>query len=277
MRYSVLVFCLTLCLGLACDNVGGLQAPSAPTFTKQPSNQIVNAGSNAPFTVTANGNPTPTSIWERSEDFGKTWHIISAANSQTLSIKAELNDNAEFRVKASNSHGNITSKAGSLTVMPTVDAAANTPGSYGAQLVINKRIQRITCLKGISQIPVIYYTDNIFSKLNLQTIIEKEYNRNNIQFIYKKNDDGNPYLELCIYSKQNPNNRLIDYHVVLSFYQNVQLSRDPGLGISAPTWQDSYTNTISRSELMYADMLVADIWSLLGSFFHDYKMANNIE
>jgi hypothetical protein len=84
-------------------------------------------------------------------------------------------------------------------------------------------------------------------------------------------------LDLSIYAKPDPSDRFIDYHVVLSFYQNVQLSRDLGLGISAPTWQNSYTNTISRSDIMYADMLVADIWSLLGSFFQDYKLANNIK
>jgi hypothetical protein len=171
MRHFVLVLSLPLCLGLACDNVGGLHDPSAPTFAKQPSNQIVNAGSNATFTVTANGNPTPTFTWERSEDSGKTWHSINGAVSSIYICAAQLNDNVDFQVKASNSRGSITSSTATLTVMPTVDSAANTPGSYGAQLMINNRRQRITCLKGISQIPIMCYADHIFSRINFQSIV----------------------------------------------------------------------------------------------------------
>ena len=89
----------------------------APSITAQPTNQTVNSGSSATFTVAASGSPAPTFTWARSNDGGVTWNAISGASSATYTfITAETDNQAQFRGLATNSQGTASSNAAALTV-----------------------------------------------------------------------------------------------------------------------------------------------------------------
>ncbi len=101
----------------------------APAISTQPANASVTVGQTATFTAAASGTPAPTFQWSRSNDAGKTWTAISGATAATYTTAAMVigDNNAQFRVVASNSAGNATSNAAVLTVtVPTVAPAIST-------------------------------------------------------------------------------------------------------------------------------------------------------
>lgn len=102
----------------ACGGGGSRSTPAqtAPTFSAQPSNQVVTAGNLVTFTASANGNPTPTYQWERSAD-GTNWAALAAVTSSSYTFTAQAADNgALFRIKATNSIGTATSSVAAINV-----------------------------------------------------------------------------------------------------------------------------------------------------------------
>ena len=96
--------------------------PVAPTFTTQPVNQSVTAGSNVTFTAAASGLPTPTLQW----NFNGT--AINGATGATYALGSVTSANAgSYSVTAANSAGSATSTAAVLTVSsPSAPAPAFT-------------------------------------------------------------------------------------------------------------------------------------------------------
>jgi len=118
MAFAAAAF-IAACLG--CGGGGG-SAPAlvAPTIKTQPASLSAYAGASVTFTVAANGNPSPSYTWERSNDGGATWTTIAAAESPTYSFSAQSSDNlAQFKAVATNSQGNDTSQAAILTYLPS--------------------------------------------------------------------------------------------------------------------------------------------------------------
>jgi streptogramin lyase len=78
------------------------------------------------FAGAATGAPMPTLAWQRSNDGGATWAAIAGATSSTYTLAAaSLDDNnARFRLSATNGGGTANSDAASLTV--TATAGQNT-------------------------------------------------------------------------------------------------------------------------------------------------------
>lgn len=92
-------------------------AGGAATFTSQPTNTTVCAGTIASFTAVAAGNPPLTYQWERSNDGGTTWAAVSGATASTYSFTAVAGDNgAKFRCVATSSCGAGTSVVATLTI-----------------------------------------------------------------------------------------------------------------------------------------------------------------
>jgi hypothetical protein len=87
-------------------------APVAPTITTQPLNQTVTAGQTATFTVGATGTAPLTYQWKKSGT------AISGATSSsyTTPVTTSSDNGAQFTVMVSNSAGNVTSNAATLTV-----------------------------------------------------------------------------------------------------------------------------------------------------------------
>ena len=97
-------------------NPGG---PVAPSITQNPSNLTVTAGQQATFTALANGEPTPTVIWQVSTNGGATYNNIGWATSTTLSFTTISSHNGFlFRAVFTNSAGTATTTVATLTVNP---------------------------------------------------------------------------------------------------------------------------------------------------------------
>jgi hypothetical protein len=101
-----------------------LTVNAAPAVHVNPSSVTINAGSDASFTSTATGNPTPTSQWQVSADGGTTFNNITnggvygGATTGTLSITdgtAAMNG-YEYRDIFTNGIGSATTDPSTLTV-----------------------------------------------------------------------------------------------------------------------------------------------------------------
>src|SRR5207245_1781999 len=87
-------------------------APVAPTILTQPSSQTVTAGQTASFTVAVTGTAPLSYQWQKNSV------AISGATSSAYTTPATTNSDsgAQFTVVVSNTAGNVTSSAATLTV-----------------------------------------------------------------------------------------------------------------------------------------------------------------
>lgn len=113
---------------------------TAPSISSQPVSQTAAAGGSVSFSVTASGDPAPTFQWQ------KDGADVADATDSTLTINSvAAADAGDYTVIVSNSAGNVTSSAATLTVgdppavtitsapaSVDVDAGANVNFSVGA-------------------------------------------------------------------------------------------------------------------------------------------------
>jgi glucose/arabinose dehydrogenase len=112
--------------------VGRIQytASQAPVITQHPSDLTVSVGAPATFSVAASGTAPLSYQWQRNgSDIGG-----ANSSSYTLPSATTANNGDEFRCRVSNSFGNATSNAATLTVTsntpPTATITAPTAGSF---------------------------------------------------------------------------------------------------------------------------------------------------
>ncbi|MDP2139149.1 MAG: immunoglobulin domain-containing protein, partial [Candidatus Didemnitutus sp.] len=99
---------------------------TAPSITSHPSNQTINAGQSAQFSITASGTPTLSYQWQRLPAGSGTWSNLSNGGSYSGVTDATLTvsgptvgmNGDQFRCVASNSDGSATSNAATLGVVP---------------------------------------------------------------------------------------------------------------------------------------------------------------
>ncbi len=111
-QYRVVV---TNSAGNATSNAATLtvnSTPVAPTITQQPGNQTVTAGQTATFSVVATGTAPLSYQWQK----GTTNIAGATASSYTTPATTGADSGSTFRVVVSNSVGNVTSFAATLTV-----------------------------------------------------------------------------------------------------------------------------------------------------------------
>ncbi len=107
-------------------------AQSAPAFTAQPASVSVLTPNTATFTVVVTGNPGPTLQWQRSINSGGSFADIAGATGSSYTSAATVaGDNGnQYRVIASNTVGNATSNAATLTVaLPAAPSFTAQPSS----------------------------------------------------------------------------------------------------------------------------------------------------
>jgi len=105
-------------------------ATVVPAITSQPQSLTVTAGTNASFSVTATGTPSPSYQWQ------KNGSNIGGATSATLSLtNVQSADAANYAVVVSNSAGSVTSNTATLTVNPATTAPAITSQPQSLTLV----------------------------------------------------------------------------------------------------------------------------------------------
>ncbi|MGC1413657.1 MAG: choice-of-anchor D domain-containing protein, partial [Candidatus Acidiferrum sp.] len=96
----------------------GTSSAVAPTITTQPANQTVTAGQTATFSVVAGGTAPLSYQWQKNGV-----NIAGAtASSYTTPATATTDSGSTFRVVVTNSAGNVTSNAATLTVNAAVVA-----------------------------------------------------------------------------------------------------------------------------------------------------------
>ncbi|HUJ96006.1 MAG TPA: immunoglobulin domain-containing protein [Terriglobales bacterium] len=101
-----------ICLGYACGNSNSTSNSAAPSITTQPSSQTVAVGQTATFTVAAAGTTPLTYQWQKG-----TANIAGATSpSYTTPATTMADSGTKFQVLVSNSAGNATSAAATLTV-----------------------------------------------------------------------------------------------------------------------------------------------------------------
>src|SRR6202171_4878904 len=104
-------------------------APVAPSITTQPASRTVTSGQTATFAVTASGTATLTYQWK------KNGIAMSGATSASYTTPATANSDsgASFSVTVSNTAGNVTSNAATLTVTsaPVAPSITAQPASQG--------------------------------------------------------------------------------------------------------------------------------------------------
>jgi hypothetical protein len=131
--------------GNATSNAAVLTVTSAtvaPAITTQPASQAVIAGKTASFTVAASGTAPLMYQWS------KNGTPIGGANSPTYTTPAEVStdNNAQFTVAVSNSAGNATSNAATLTVSAStllLNSSASAL-SFGSVTMPNSGTQTVT-------------------------------------------------------------------------------------------------------------------------------------
>jgi Immunoglobulin domain/Immunoglobulin I-set domain/Abnormal spindle-like microcephaly-assoc'd, ASPM-SPD-2-Hydin len=111
---------VTSSTGSVTSNAATLTVNAPPSITTQPASTTVNVGQTASFSVAATGTGTLTYQWK------KNGAAISGATSAsyTTPATASTDNGAQFTVTVTNSFGNMTSNAATLTVNvpPTISA-----------------------------------------------------------------------------------------------------------------------------------------------------------
>jgi hypothetical protein len=116
LRPSALLCASTFfALLLGCGGGESRVTSVAPAMTAEPADVTVNDGETVTFNAAAFGTPTPGLTWQR--NIGGAWTAIPGATSTIYSFTAAASDNgARFRVVATNSAGNTTSREAVATV-----------------------------------------------------------------------------------------------------------------------------------------------------------------
>ena len=98
-----------------------VKSAAAPSITTQPSNQSVNVGSTATFSVMATGTTPLTYQWQK----GTTPLTGATAASYTTAATTSSDNGSQFEVVVTNSVGSITSNAATLTVTTVAPSATD--------------------------------------------------------------------------------------------------------------------------------------------------------
>jgi hypothetical protein len=122
---------LGLTLLLACGGGGGGGTPpppaTAPAISTQPTDQSVQAGATATFTVTATGTAPLSYQWKK----GGTAITGATLASYTTPATVVGDSGSSFTVTVTNSAGSVTSSAAVLTVTPVAAGLAYTDPTTG--------------------------------------------------------------------------------------------------------------------------------------------------
>ncbi|WP_067196067.1 putative Ig domain-containing protein [Microbacterium sp. XT11] len=135
----------TMAFTLSVDGVDGpvtqpftLTVHEAPVVTLQPQAASVLVGTDAVFTASASGHPTPSVQWERRVD--GLWTPISGATADTLTLHAAIDDDgALVRAVFTNAAGAVATEPATLTVgePPVLDPVPEVRVLAGAPVIVH--------------------------------------------------------------------------------------------------------------------------------------------
>lgn len=124
---------------------------TVPSFAAQAVSQSVAVGNTATFSASVSGNPAPTLQWQRSNDAGTSWSNIASATSSSYTTPAVVagDDNAQFRLVASNSEGSVTSDVVTLTVTAAPSAPVFTTQPQNASVTVGNSAHFSVAASGV--------------------------------------------------------------------------------------------------------------------------------
>ncbi|MBD8608537.1 immunoglobulin domain-containing protein [Aeromicrobium sp. CFBP 8757] len=134
----------------------------------QPTDQSVDIGETATFTVKASGYPAPSVQWQRSTDGGTTFTDVADATSSTYSFTAKAADNGNrYRAVVSNgADPSLTSTAAKLTVVgpaqfTSADTATFVRGAAGSFTITTTGLPTVSTISRTGDLPAgLTFTDN---------------------------------------------------------------------------------------------------------------------
>ena len=109
---------VTNSVGNVTTNAVTLTVQYSPSITTQPSNAMVTSPAAGTFTVAASGDPAPSYQWQQEAPGAGSFTAISGATSSTYVTPATSasDDGTQFNCVVTNSIGNVTSSAATMTV-----------------------------------------------------------------------------------------------------------------------------------------------------------------
>ena len=118
----------------------------APTIVVEPVSQTVGVGSNATFSVSANGNNLSYQWYQRTSS-SASWSAISGATSTSYTVYAYASYNGyQYRCVVRNNNGSVTSSAATLT---SISAPTITSNPSNASVVVNNNAVFTVAASGI--------------------------------------------------------------------------------------------------------------------------------
>ena len=120
------------------ESLSGESLPIAPWITQQPTNQIVELGSNATFSVVAGG-PSRAYQWFFSQGLASS-AILCATNTSLIITNVQSANAGDYSVVISDAFGSVTSSLASLVVYTNATATLSTafnPTNGQFQLTVN--------------------------------------------------------------------------------------------------------------------------------------------
>jgi Immunoglobulin domain len=193
-----------------------LVPPQAPAITNQPQGLTVALGSNATFTVSASGLPTPSYQWQ----FNGTNILLATGTSYTVT-NAQISDEGEYSVIVSNFVSSVTSSNALLTVAPAPFFDAEAPlggGWYWLQDTTSHIFGYYTY-----SFPYIYHLD-----MGWEYFIDAG-NANDGGYFYDFTDDAFFYTEPDLFPS------IYDFKASAWLYYD-PVAGSPGRYTSSPRW-----------------------------------------
>ena len=135
-----------------------LTVNTAPTVAGNPSNTSVPSGSNASFTASFSGTPTPTLQWQVSTNGGGTYNNIAGATSSPLVFVTNLSQSGNlYRCVGTNSCGSINT-TGALLTVTNACATSSVISVSGASTICTGTSAniKVTITGGASPFTVVY-------------------------------------------------------------------------------------------------------------------------
>ena len=134
-----------------------------------------------------------------------------------------------------------------------------------------------TCLKGLKGVFLQVYADHGLQQA-MEMRIEQKLRQAGIKVLSEKDWELVPdtaLLHLDVIIRCERDDASCGYSVGLKLGQHVLLTRGEHVIITATTWHNSYTDSISKAQLTtLRDLLAVDAGTLVLNFIGDYRTAN---
>jgi hypothetical protein len=231
--YQVIVFNP---VGSVTSSVATLTLSGEPIIIQPPTNTSVGLGSNATFSVVANGTDPLAYQWYYYQASTNLTTLFAATNASYTIISAQATNAGNYFVVVSNDFGSATSSAAILTVM--------TPPAILAQptnvvTITNKAVSFIARVSGTAPLRATWWRSGLTSNSTLafvsftNTTVTTSFSGGNVQGAVATNQPGTQFMLNLLASYVSTTNAA-NYFVVVSNSMGVVTSSVASLSVLFP-------------------------------------------